>query len=288
MADLNRARQQSELASRQAITSAQSTKLIPDRLKETLMKKINYNQDIIGQQAKAQADYFAAGDVGREKYSGIIDPRKREALVNQYKAQQFEPYRALTGVAETRQGTIADIIGAGSRAAEASNIGIQGGAEIARTRYQDLLGEYQFGERMSREDQRIALQRAQLERSSQPKESTISVSESLALAERGFDYPPGTSTNAVMIDMAGQDIPEYDVPRPEQIDPYSESGIASSAANLERDLRGGAFQSRGEAESALIDAGYSPQGEVFESLLDEYFKTGFLGIGAGKLKRKYK
>lgn len=113
--------------------------LLPAKLKQALLEKVNYNQDIIEQQSKAMANYFAAPSAAREEYAGIWDPFAREKLVAQAQANAYAPYATLTGVLGQRMGTLSDIISAGTGAFNAAVTSAQNKSTLARQRYQDLL-----------------------------------------------------------------------------------------------------------------------------------------------------
>ena len=119
--------------------------LLPEKLREAVMNKVNYNKDIIEAQNKAQADYFAAPSAARAKYSDpgsadyIFNPFQAENLVSQERAQAYAPYASLTDILGQRMGRIEDIIGAGTGAFQAGLTGAQGAYDVARQRYQDLM-----------------------------------------------------------------------------------------------------------------------------------------------------
>ena len=86
---------------------------LPNKLKEALNKKLNYNKDIINQQSDVMQQYFAAPSAARAKYQDVWNPFEREKLVAQERTMALKPYDTLTGVLDQRMGDVADITTAG-------------------------------------------------------------------------------------------------------------------------------------------------------------------------------
>lgn len=86
---------------------------LPNKLKEALNKKLNYNKDIINQQSDVMQQYFAAPSAARAKYQDVWNPFEREKLVAQERTMALKPYDTLTGVLNQRMGDVADITTAG-------------------------------------------------------------------------------------------------------------------------------------------------------------------------------
>jgi hypothetical protein len=118
-------------------SSAQS--LLPMKLKQAIMEKLNYNQDIISQQNQAMSNYFAAPSKAREQYQNIFNPFQRESLVSQATANAYAPYATSSDILAQRQGGIADVINAGTGAFQADVTSKQGKATLAEQIYQNAL-----------------------------------------------------------------------------------------------------------------------------------------------------
>lgn len=86
---------------------------LPNKLKEALNEKLNYNKDIINQQSDVMQQYFAAPSAARAKYQDVWNPFEREKLVAQERTMALKPYDTLTGVLDQRMGDVADITTAG-------------------------------------------------------------------------------------------------------------------------------------------------------------------------------
>ncbi len=86
---------------------------LPNKLKEALNEKLNYNKDIINQQSDVMQQYFAAPSAARAKYQDVWNPFEREKLVAQERTMALKPYDTLSGVLEQRMGDVADITTAG-------------------------------------------------------------------------------------------------------------------------------------------------------------------------------
>lgn len=140
----------------------------PQKLREAVQKKYNYNKDIIDKQSKAQAEYFAAPAVAREKYvkqpgeEGYVTPQQAESLVAQEKAQAYAPYASLTDILGQRMGSISDIIGEGTGAYQAEVAAAQGAAQVAQQAFNQLLQEYQLGSSLQQQDWQQQYQEEQL------------------------------------------------------------------------------------------------------------------------------
>lgn len=145
----------------------------PEALKEAVQKKVGYHEDLIREQAKAQAEYFAAPAKARAKYvkqpteEGYVTPIQAEKLVAQEKAQAYVPYATTTGVLQQAMGTIPELVGAGTGAYQAQVAAAQGAQQIARQAYQDLLSEYTTGAQLYGAEQDIAFRQQQFEEQQQ-------------------------------------------------------------------------------------------------------------------------
>ena len=135
---LTAAQGESQAAQRQADTYQSASALLPIKLREAVMEKLDYNKDLIEQQNKAMSEYFAAPSRAREKYQGIWNPFEREKLVTEERTQAYAPYATLTDILGQRMGSISDIIGAGTAGFQAATTAAQSAATAARQRYSDL------------------------------------------------------------------------------------------------------------------------------------------------------
>jgi len=138
--NINTAQQQYETAANQAATYQSASALLPAKLKEAIQSKLDYNKDLIEQKNKAMSEYFMAPSKARETYAGIWNPFQREALVAKERAMAYQPYANLQDIQTQRMGSIADIISAGTGAFNAATSASQSAAQIARQKYEDLVG----------------------------------------------------------------------------------------------------------------------------------------------------
>jgi len=115
-------------------------------LKQKLNDAFKQNQDIVKPLDTATSDYFAAPSVAREKFSDIFNPFQREKLVSQYTNTQAVPMLNLQSLLGSRQGSIADIINAGVGGYKAQSAVAANEAANARQLYNDIFGEYKFGQ----------------------------------------------------------------------------------------------------------------------------------------------
>lgn len=137
--EIQEAQKASQGASQNAVNYASAASLLPDKLKQAIQEKLNYNKDIIEQKNRAQSEYFAAPSAAREKYQDIWNPFQREALVSKARTNAYLPYANMVDIQNQRMGTIADIINAGTGAFGSAVTAAQGGAELARQNWADLI-----------------------------------------------------------------------------------------------------------------------------------------------------
>lgn len=86
---------------------------LPAKLRQALNEKLNYNKDIINQQADTMQSYFNAGPQAREKYRDVWDPFKKAELVQQDRSMALRPYDVLQSVLDQRTGDVKDIVSEG-------------------------------------------------------------------------------------------------------------------------------------------------------------------------------
>jgi len=120
-------------------TYAAAAPLLEQKLKQALQEKLDYNKDIIDQQSKAQADYFAAPAQARAQYQDITNPFDREALVAKAVANAYSPYAALSSILQNRQGSVSDIINSGVGAFNSAATAEQNDATQAQNALQQAL-----------------------------------------------------------------------------------------------------------------------------------------------------
>lgn len=132
-------RQEAETAQTQASSYASASALLPDKLKQAVLGKLNYNKDLIEAHNKSMAEYFVAPSAAREKYQNIWNPFEREKLVATSRAQAYEPYANLTDLLGQRMGRVEDIVGAGVGAYQAQTSAAQAAADAKRRSYEDAL-----------------------------------------------------------------------------------------------------------------------------------------------------
>src|ERR1035437_3746985 len=135
--DVNSLQQTANTAQTTAGNYQAAASLLPSALTDAINTKLNYNKDIIDQQAKAQANYFAAPAEARAQYQNIFNPFDRESLVAQATANAYAPYQSLTDILGQRQGNIADIVNAGVGAFQSQVGAEQNNAQIAQGNYQN-------------------------------------------------------------------------------------------------------------------------------------------------------
>jgi hypothetical protein len=133
------------LANTAASTSATATAYqsaasqLPEKLKQAILAKLQYNQDIINEKNAAQAKYFAAPATARAQYQDITNPFDREALVAQATGNAYTPYANLTDILSQRMGSISDAINAGTGAFGSAVTAEQGAATTAQNAYSTAL-----------------------------------------------------------------------------------------------------------------------------------------------------
>lgn len=139
------AQKAAESAGTTAANYSSAASLLPQKLREAVMAKVDYNKDIISQQDKAQADYFAAPAQARAKYADpssenyIFNPFQAEKLVTEARTQAYAPYATLTDILGQRLGSLSDIINAGVGGFNSSVNAAQSSANSASQRFSDLL-----------------------------------------------------------------------------------------------------------------------------------------------------
>ena len=138
--ELLKAQNTAQNAATQASAYQSAASLLPDKLKQAIGEKLDYNKDIIEQKNKAMGEYFASPSVAREKYQNIWNPFEREKLVAQERQQAYQPYANLSDILQDRRGNIQDIIGAGTGAFNSAVTAQQNAAQLARQNFEDLFG----------------------------------------------------------------------------------------------------------------------------------------------------
>jgi hypothetical protein len=131
---------------------------LPFKLREALQKKLDYNRDIIEQQADVEADYIAAPARAREKYQDVWNPFARERMVAEERAQAYKPYAVLSDVLGQRMGTVSDIVGQGVAGWQ----GIVNQANVlnqsAQQKLAQAMDEYQMAAQMQQAADQLEMQ----------------------------------------------------------------------------------------------------------------------------------
>jgi hypothetical protein len=138
---LEASRSGAETAGANAAQYTSAGTLLPYKLKDAILQKLNYNQDLISKQNQAQGNYFATPANAREQYSNVWDPAKREALTATARSQAYVPYANYTDLLNTRMGSVSDIIGAGTASFKSLADLAGAEAERARQKYIDLFNQ---------------------------------------------------------------------------------------------------------------------------------------------------
>jgi hypothetical protein len=167
--ELTGAAREAETAGTTAVNYQSAAGLLPQKLREAVMAKVDYNKDIITQQNKAQAEYFAAPSAARAEYvdpessNYIFNPFQAEALVAQKRSLAYQPFANLTDILGQRLGTLGDIIQNGVGAFQSDVAAKQGAYEMARNKYNDLLQKAQSLMQAASEEEQLKLKREQME-----------------------------------------------------------------------------------------------------------------------------
>lgn len=128
-----------ETAQTQASAYASASALLPEKLKQAVLGKLNYNKDLLEAQNKSMAEYFVAPSAARQKYQDIFNPFEREKLVATSRAQAYEPYANLTDLLGQRMGRVEDIVQAGTGAYQSQVTASQAAADAKRKEYEDAI-----------------------------------------------------------------------------------------------------------------------------------------------------
>lgn len=150
---------------------------LPNKLKEALNEKLNYNKDIINQQSDVMQQYFAAPSAARAKYQDVWNPFEREKLVAQERTMALKPYDTLTGVLDQRMGDVADITTAGVQGWQGMVDAASTQLNAATTRLGTALQAYQIaGGQQSAADE-LALSVAQFNEANRQFNATMEMNK---------------------------------------------------------------------------------------------------------------
>jgi len=133
-----------EESANKAIEYNSAASMLPQKLKEAINEKLDYNKDLIEKKNQLASDYFNAPSEARAKYAdqsspnAVWNPMQAEALVSQYRNQAWQPYQTASDVLTARTGSIADIIDSASNAMVASATTAKDKATLARQKWEDL------------------------------------------------------------------------------------------------------------------------------------------------------
>ena len=206
---IEQARAGSETAGANAAQYSSAGNLLPYKLKDAILQKLNYNQDLISKQSESQANYFAAPSQARVDYQNVWDPQQREALVTQARTQAYAPYSTYTDLLKTRMGSVADIIGAGTASFKSLADLASAEADRARQRYVDLFSKAQAltgtltaQEQMNRAD---AWQKYQAAESARTWAEEMAFKQKQLEQEKELAQQKGTSPIALNLFSGGSD-----------------------------------------------------------------------------------
>jgi hypothetical protein len=138
--NITTANQDYQTAANTAATYQSAASLLPDKLKDAIQSKLDYNKDIIEAQNKAMAEYFMAPSKAREENQDVWNPFQREALVAKERAMAYQPYATLTDVLSARKGYVTDVIDKATGAFDSDVTAKNNAATLKRQLYTDLLG----------------------------------------------------------------------------------------------------------------------------------------------------
>jgi len=149
---------------------------IPDQLKKVVQEALDYNKDIVGMRSQALADYqaapsaanarfgvqqFGAGErAGQANPDFIFNPFERNAAIQGFIQNQSVPFSIANTLLGMREGTAADVIGAGTRAFQSQSAAAQAAAAAARQTYQDVLNEFTTTTQLNQRQQEIDLSKS--------------------------------------------------------------------------------------------------------------------------------
>lgn len=143
--EIERLNKESASAQQSYVDYQSASAMLPQKLRQAIQEKLDYNKDLIEKTNKDFAEYAKAPAEARAKYADptspnyIFNPFQAEQLVSQTQAQAYEPYATGSDLLAERRGTISDLVSAGTAAFSASALAAQGKAELARGNFDRAL-----------------------------------------------------------------------------------------------------------------------------------------------------
>jgi len=140
--DLLEAQKAATQSSQNLVEYQSAASLLPEKLRNAIQEKLDYNKDLIEQTNKAQSEYISTPATARAKYADpssqnyIFNPMQAEALVAQEKSGAYQNFANLSDLLAERRGTISDLVTAGTNAFNSAVLAQQGKAELAKGNFQ--------------------------------------------------------------------------------------------------------------------------------------------------------
>lgn len=138
--EIQEAQNVAQTTATQAAAYQSASALLPQKLKQAINEKLDYNRGIIEAKNKAAAEYFQAPSAAREKYQDVFNPFQREALVTEERTQAYQPYANLVDILGQRTGSISDIIESATGLFQSDVLAKESAAGISRQGFQDEVG----------------------------------------------------------------------------------------------------------------------------------------------------
>lgn len=137
--EIQNAQAATDTATKTAMEYGSSLGGLPEKLRQAVLEKFNFNKDLIEQRNKAAADYFAAPSADRVKYADIGNPMMTEKLVAQDKAALYEPWSNFNDLLTQRMGTIDRTANSLYQTAQSEYDMAKFGVDAARQKMNDLM-----------------------------------------------------------------------------------------------------------------------------------------------------
>lgn len=143
--DLLEAQKSADQTSQSYVEYQSAAAMLPQKLRDAIQQKLDYNRDLIEQTNKSFAEYGQAPAEARAKYadptseSYIFNPFQAEKLVSETQAQAYVPFANLSDILSERRGTISDLVTAGTKAFNSQVLAQQGKAELAKGNFDRAL-----------------------------------------------------------------------------------------------------------------------------------------------------
>lgn len=150
MDDLNQAYNTYEQTANKAIEYNSAAALLPEKLKQAVNEKLDYNRELIDKKNELASKYFQAPSEARAKYADptsanyVFNPFQAENLVSQYRNQAWTPYQTASDILAARTGSIAEGIKSATSAFNAEAGAQTDKASLARQRWADMFDVYKY------------------------------------------------------------------------------------------------------------------------------------------------